>query len=348
MTSYHLAPEWARQDAVILVWPHQHSDWAQAKNDTKLDRIEKTYIELTRYISRNQKVVLNAYDQTHIAYIQTCLSKSDSKFENIIFTAIPTNDTWVRDYGPICVRSNSEDVLLNFKFDAWGNKYTHEKDNAFNQVLRKELALEATLLQVKSILEAGNIDVNDKACLLSSKSCFKRSQSNQSTEILLIENNFRSWFGSEHIFWIDKVKLIGDDTDGHIDTLARYCSDNIIAYSAVGHASDPNKNNLTTLNQQLIEIKTSCANDLELIPIPLPKPIFDQNKQLPASYVNFLITNKYVFVPVFNDKQDESALKIIDDCFPSREIIDIESNALIQEYGGIHCATMQIPQGFLS
>ncbi len=347
MTSYRLAPEWARQDAVILVWPHIYSDWGTANNGNLLQKIELTYLELSRYICGQQKLILIAYDQEHISHIQRCLLSKGIREDNIIYIEINTNDTWVRDYGPVCVQSESNNVLLNFKFDAWGDKYLYDHDNAFNYVLSEKLNFNSELVDIDFVLEAGNIETNNKRCLLSSIDCFKRDISKNNLSLSAIESNFRKWFACENIFWIDKVRLIGDDTDGHIDNLARFCTDDIIVYSSSTSSTDANTDALNSLQQQLQSVKQQQANNLELIPLPIPSAIVHDNTRLPASYVNFLITNQHVFVPVFNDKHDNNALKLIDDCFPSREIIDIESTTLIRQFGGIHCTSMQIPQGFL-
>lgn len=348
MTSYQLAPEWARQDAVILVWPHKFSDWGKSENGYLLGKIEKTYIELCHYIARNQKIVLVAYDQFHFEHIQFILSSNNIDLKNITFIEIASNDTWVRDYGPICVQGKSGPTILNFSFDAWGGKYSHEKDNIFNTKLKELLNLNSELLDIATVLEAGNIEVNNNGCLLSSSDCFKRNNIITHTDLPSLEKKFREWFGCEQIFWINTIQLAGDDTDGHIDNLVRFCTDEIILYSAPNSPKDINKISLTSLAKQLQNIKLQQSNNFELIPLQLPTPISNNTNLFPASYVNFLITNNNVLVPVFNDKHDNQALKIIDECFPSHEIIDIESTALIQQLGGIHCATMQIPYGFLT
>ena len=139
--------------------------------------------------------------------------------------------------------------------------------------------------------------------------------------------------------------LAGDDTDGHIDNLVRFCNEDLIVYSAIGHKSDQNSNALQSLKTQLNAL--AKRNNKEIVPLPLPTPIISNKHQLPASYTNFLISNNYVFVPVFNDINDNHTLKLLDECFPEKDIIEIESNALIQQFGGIHCASMQIPQGLL-
>ena len=342
MDSFRLAPEWARQDAVILVWPHSNSDWRN-----ELEAIESTYIELSRYIGRHQKLLLIAYNQTHVIHIQKSLANNNVTQSNIELINIQTNDTWVRDYGPVVIQSNSESILLDFNFNAWGNKYSYENDNSFNQTFKNKLNSHAQYQSIDFVLEAGNLEINSKGTLLTSSTCFNRNSSNEYKSLLQLENDFKEWFGCTKILWIDDVKLNGDDTDGHIDTLARYCTDDMLVYSASADIIDPNHDSLESLALQLETIKQNTSYITELVPLPLPKPIFSGDQQLPATYTNFLITNKCIYVPVFKDPHDNYALKMIDELFPTHEIIDIESNALIRQFGGIHCASMQVPEGFL-
>lgn len=342
MGSLRLAPEWARQDAVILVWPHAYSDW-----HSQLEAIEKTYIELSRYISRQQKLIMVAYNPAHQLYIRKTLSNHDIKQENVIFIDIATNDTWVRDYGPITVESDIGLTMLDFKFNAWGNKYTHDDDDAFNKQFKQKINNKLLIKDIDFALEAGNLEINDLGILLCSSSCFTHKSHEQEISLCSLEHDFENWFGCSRVLWIDDVILNGDDTDGHIDTLARYCTDDIVVYTAVGNNFDPNNEALNALSTQLKKIQQSESTIFELVPLPSPKPIFNDGNQLPATYANFLICNDFIFVPVFNDQQDNYALKTIDELFPGHEIIDIECNTLIQQYGGIHCSTMQIPEGFL-
>ncbi len=342
MGSFRLAPEWARQDAVIIVWPHTNSDW-----NNQLEAIENTYIELSKYIAKHQKLLLIAHDQAHAIHIQKTLAYKNVTQKNIEFINIPTNDTWVRDYGPIIVQSMNEAILLDFKFNAWGNKYSYENDNLFNLTFKNKLAFHAQYQSIDFVLEAGNLEINNKGTLLTSSTCFKRNSSKENQSLMKLEYKFKEWFGCSKVLWIDNVILKGDDTDGHIDTLVRYCPNDLLVYSASTNNTDPNHDSLESLSLQLKSIKQKSLDISELVPLPVPKPIFSGGCQLPATYTNFLISNKYIFVPVFNDQHDNYALKTIDEIFPTHEIIDIESNALIQQYGGIHCATMQVPEGFL-
>ena len=343
MSLNRLAPEWERQDAIIIVWPHPYSDW-----NNNLNSIEDTYLKLSSYISRKQRLVIIAYDQAHSTHILECIDSNQINTDNIVIVIIPTNDTWVRDFGPICVSSDSILTFYDFKFDAWGQKYNHDLDNVFNQKLFKKLNLSSNCIQINQVLETGNIEINGKGELFTSKSCYKRNSNTVPVNFSDMENNFLNWFGANKTYWIDTKPLIGDDTDGHIDNLIRFCSDDVVVYASKSHKHDANSDSLNDLYRQLQAIKLHDRTNLETVPIPLPDPITKEDVQLPASYANFLITNHHVFVPVFNDIRDQNALKTLDELFPSREVIDIDSTTLIKQFGGIHCMTMQIPEGFLA
>ncbi len=341
MNSNRLAPEWQRQDAIIIVWPHSYSDWVN-----HLDAIEKTYFELTRHISKHQHLILVAYDAAHALHIRHKLEKQLIDIKNIVFITIPTNDTWIRDYGPICVASGNKSTILDFVFDGWGRKYNHEQDNVFNTRLIKQLSFNASYSHVDQVLEAGNIDINGRGELLCSSSCFRRNGNMPNSSLGELEKKLADWFGATETYWADAIQLQGDDTGGHIDTLARFCTDDIIVYSAPSHKNDSDSKALKQLATQLHFIKKR-NNRIDLIPLPLPAPIFLSGKQLPASYTNFLITKKSVLVPTFNDKQDRPTLKVFEELFPTRGIIDIDNTALAQQFGGLHCATMQLPKDIL-
>ena len=343
MSASRLAPEWEHQDAIALVWPHPYSDWAHA-----LDRIEPTYLEICKFVGRQQAVILIAYNDAHASVIRDKLKTADIDCKNITFAIIPTNDTWIRDYGPVCTVSGDRKILLDFQFDGWGQKYGYQLDNAVNVNLARDLKFKASYRCIDQVLEAGNIEINSQGELLCSKTCFRRSRSLSDTEFARLEEQFELWLGCCKTHWLDDVQLAGDDTCGHIDTLARFCANDIIAYSASCNRTGVNHETLERLLMQLEEINRQNGNKFELVPLPLPDPISLCGKQLPATYTNFLVTNNHVLVPVFHDQQDDCALKLVDELFPGRGIIEIESSALIHQRGGLHCATMQIPEGFIS
>ena len=341
---HKLIPEWERQDAIIVVWPHLHSDWASIIN-----KIEATYLDLCKYICKRQLVIIVAYDDAHKSHIEKRLSYVSACADNITFVAIPTNDTWVRDYGPFCISDGNRQCLLDFEFNGWGHRQLNcSLDNSFNAQLIKNLNFKAAYTPVSQILEAGNIEINSHGELLCSKNCFIQNSCTPRTEIHKLEEQLEYWLGCSKIYWLENVQLAGDDTFGHVDTLARFCSDDIIVHAISGNCDDPNLDATNQLAVQLQAIKRQSHNRFELIPLPLPEPLYFSGQQLPATYTNFLITNSSVLVPVFNDKQDCQILKLFDELFPDREIFDIECCTLIRQYGGLHCATMQIPEGFMT
>ncbi len=343
MSLNKLVPEWGRQDAIVIVWPHAQSDWADCLNS-----IETFYTTLCCHICQHQELIIVAYNELHKLHIQQLLSNTQTNSRNISYAKVPTNDTWIRDYGPVCIQTGNNHTILNFKFDAWGHKYPHILDNAFNNTFTQQFKLNATIQNIDLVLEAGNLEINNRGDLFcSSKSITRKYIENTQQYLTSLEEQFSDWFGCNKTYWIHDVQLAGDDTDGHIDTLVRFCCDDIIAYTSCNNPSDINYKALENLTTQLKSIKKQSNNNFELVPLPLPQPKFLSNNQLPVCYTNFLITNKKVLVPMFKDKQDDYVLKLLDEIFQYREIIGIDSNALIQQFGGIHCATMQIPQGVL-
>ncbi len=329
---------------MIVVWPHVHTDWASV-----LDRIEATYLELCRHIGRHQDIIMVALDDGHVLHIRQRLDAASVNDQNIRFLPIATNDTWVRDYGPVCTRLGDSKALLDFEFNGWGlQQYRYSLDNAFNAQLIGHLNFKASYRAVDQVFEAGNIEINGNGELLCSKSCFRRGNCASTVDFSRLGKQIRLWLGCSEIYWVDDVRLAGDDTCGHIDTLARFCANEVIAHTVSGNRNDPNHETTARLAMQLKAIRQQSGNSIELVPLPLPDPVFMSGQQLPATYTHFLIANNIVLVPVFHDKQDSHVLKLVDELFPEREIIDIESNTLIQQYGGLHCAAMQIPEGFLT
>lgn len=343
MCTSRLASEWESQDAIVLVWPHRHSDWAPT-----LEQVEPVYLELCKYIGRHQAIILIAYDDAHVQEVRDKLDEAGIDCERMSFAAIPTNDTWIRDYGPVCTGSGPRKLLLDFRFDGWGQQYRWQLDDAVNARLGSDLQIKAAYRRVDQVLEAGNIEMNTQGVLLSSRTCFGRGGSLADTEFAMLKRQLKGWLGCSQIHWLDGVRLAGDDTGGHVDTLARFCADDVIAYSACQNQRDPNHATLDRLSVQIGKINRQGDSRYELVPLPLPDPLSLCGQQLPATYTNFLVTNHQVLVPVFHDQQDDFALRLLDELFPDREIIDIESQALISQRGGLHCAAMHIPEGFLS
>ncbi len=313
-----------------------------------LEQIEPVYLQICKYVGRHQTIILIAYNDAHARDIRDKLSTAGISCGNVRFAIISTDDTWIRDYGPVCTQSGHRKFLLDFRFDGWGQKYNWQLDNALNANLVEDLRFSASYQSIDQILEAGNIEINALGELLCSRTCFERSHPLPDTGFAKLEKQLRHWLGCGKVHWLDQVQLAGDDTCGHVDTLARFCSNDIIAYSTSQNPKDVNHEALGRLSVQLSEINKLGCNRFELVPLPLPDPMFLNGQQLPAAYTNFLITNSCVLVPVFHDRRDDCTLKLMDELFPDREIVDIESSALIRQRGGLHCAAMQIPEGFIA
>lgn len=343
MSASRLAPEWERQDAIVIVWPHPYSDWAPM-----LEQIEPVYLQICKHVGKHQAVILIAYNDAHVLDIRDKLSTAGIGCENVSFATISTNDTWIRDYGPMCTQSGHRKFLLDFQFDGWGQRYNWQLDNTVTAHLVRDLRFRASYQSIDQVLEAGNIEINGLGELLCSRTCFERSRPLPDTGLAELEEQLKLWLGCSKVLWLDRVQLEGDDTCGHVDTLARFCTNDIIAYSACKNPKDVNHGALVRLSVQLSEINQQGCNRFELVPLQLPDPVSVNGQQLPATYTNFLITNHCVLVPVFHDRQDDCTLKLMDELFPDREIVDIESGPLIRQRGGLHCAAMQIPEGFIA
>jgi len=304
---YDLAPEWAPQQATLLTWPHSTHDWQPI-----LSEIEALYINLVNLIADHQDIFVVCYDDAHQKHVQTLIA---DKAKTLI---AKTNDTWIRDNGPITVFDGQQKIALDFQFNGWGEKYRFDLDNALNQNLFETGLLDHQELHpIDFVLEGGSIDVNGEGTLLTTSRCFNARHKNISPDVL------KTFFNINNIVALENGGLVGDDTDGHIDNLARFTDPETICYLQC---------------DQRMKAELKSLKQFRLVPLPMPK----NTNNIPASYANFLIINGAVIVPTFNDPSDELALKQLQTCFPDRNIIGMNALPLVQQCGGIHCATMQV------
>ncbi len=338
----HLPAEWAPQSGVMLTWPHQHSDWAG-----QLEQVEAVYIELTRCIARREKVLITCLDLDQRSEVQCRLLRAGIDQHRLDLRAVPSNDTWARDHGPLTVRVDGQLRLLDFRFNGWGGKYPAELDNAITQRLHADGAFGALQRdEIDMVLEGGSIEVDGAGTLLTTQRCLLAPTRNPRLGREQIERRLIELLGVTRIAWLRYGAIAGDDTDGHIDTLARFCDQKTIVY--VADESGGGNAELAAMKRELAALRNADGKPYRLVALPCPRPIIDcSGQQLPASYANFLIINGAVLVPVFGDADDEQALRRIEMCFPAREIIAIDARALIQQRGGVHCAAMHLPSGVL-
>ncbi len=270
--------------------------------------------------------------------------------KNVHTFIVPTNDTWIRDYGPLSVINRQNTLhLLDFEFNAWGNKYQSNDDNLVNRRLREQGAFPQTPLKsIPWVLEGGSIETDGCGTLLTTANCLLSKQRNAEQNKADIEQALQEHLGAARVLWLDHGALEGDDTDSHIDTLARFTDPNTICYVSCDQAEDPHYLPLKQMAQTLQTFRNPAGKPYRLVPLPWPKAKINRNgERLPATYANFLIINHAVLVPTYNDPADHKAIAIFKQLFPERELIALNCLSLIEQFGSLHCATMQLPEGLI-
>ncbi len=339
-----LPPEWAPQSAIMLTWPHSDTDWADL-----LDEVEPVYFAIAREVLKRQALVVSCADEKHLETLITTIESWPENRYPVLSYLIDSNDTWARDHGPITVIENGQPILLDFQFNAWGGKFDACKDNLINGRLHQAGAFGATPLRTMNlVLEGGSIESNGEGVLLTTSQCLLTDTRNPGSTKEEIAAHLKKVFGLKEILWLDHGYLAGDDTDSHIDTLARFCAPGLICY--VG-CDDPHDEHYEALSQMEAELKAFRQADgapYRLARLPLPSAIYDGEDRLPATYANFLIINGAVLVPIYTVAEDAEALEVLATCFPDHEIVPIYCTPLVKQHGSLHCITMQLPEGVIA
>jgi agmatine/peptidylarginine deiminase len=315
--------EWEQQSAVQLTWPHKDTDWAPI-----LPEITAVYEEMAREISQREDLIIVAPEG---------FVKPVAKCQLVI---VKSNDTWARDHGFITVKENSgELILLDFCFNGWGEKFEAKLDNEINGHLYEQGTIKGHYeSHLDFVLEGGSIESDGKGTVFTTTCCLMAPHRNQPLTQAEIESRLKDNLGAERIVWLNHGSLIGDDTDGHIDTLVRICPEDTILYTG-GDADHPD---LMLMEEELKTLRTLDGRPYRLLKLPLPRPIYDGEDRLPATYANYLVINGAVLVPTYNQPDlDADALHIIGEAYPDREIIGIDCCAVIKQHGSLHCCTMQ-------
>lgn len=332
--------EWATQSGVMLTWPHEGTDWAAI-----LDEVEICFIAIAKAIAEREKLLIVCHDSQLLAG-----KLKDCRTENIVFAGYPLNDTWARDHGAITVIKDGKPTLYDFTFNGWGMKFAANFDNQItsslykNGFFRKEVYYEN---RQHFVLEGGSLESDGEGTLLTTRDCLLSINRNQHLTEAAIEKQLIDLFGLQQVLWLSSGYLAGDDTDSHIDTLARFCDPQTIAYVKCDDVNDEHYKALKQMEQELTAFRTLKNKPYQLIPLPMADPVFDGNDRLPATYANFLIINGAVLVPFYNSRKDQVAAQIVQNAFPDHEIIGIDCSPLIKQHGSLHCVTMQFPEGVL-
>ncbi|MFA5689711.1 MAG: agmatine deiminase family protein [Kiritimatiellales bacterium] len=333
-----LPAEWEPQDAVLICWPHEGTDWAPV-----LERLEPVFIGIAAVITRFEHLIIAAPDKTAV---ENKLRAAGINPARVTVCEMASNDTWARDFGPLTIYENGTPVLLDFEFNGWGGKFPAALDNQitgklhaagiFGTVPRRNMEI---------ILEGGSIESDGAGTLMTTSACLLNLNRNPTLNKNEIEKKLTAEFGIEKFIWLNHGALAGDDTDAHIDTLARFCPHQTIVYMQCTDSADEHFTGLNAMENELRQL-----TGFHLLPLPWPKAKFDSaGNRMPVTYANFLVINGAVLVPVYNDPEnDAAALNILQTAFPEREIIGIDCSEIILQHGSLHCLTMQIPEGIFN
>ena len=325
---YRMPAEWEAQSGVQLTWPHAGTDWAPM-----LQEITTTYEEMAREISKREPLLIVGPDDI-------AASTSPTTFRY----TLPTNDTWARDHGFITlVDDKGHHQLLDFCFNGWGAKFPAELDNAINRHLYDEGRVRGQYVDcLDFVLEGGSIESDGQGTIFTTSCCLLAPHRNQPLTQQQIEDRLKTYLGADRVVWLHHGSLIGDDTDGHIDTLVRICPNDTILYVGCDDEQDEQYAELHLMEKELQELRTTDGRPYRLLKLPMPCPIYDGNDRLPATYANYLVVNGAVLYPTYAQPDlDRQARDIIQQAYPDLEMVGIDCRPVIRQHGSLHCCTMQ-------
>lgn len=335
---YQFPAEWEEHEATWLSWPHKEESWPG-----KIEEIYPYYCQFIKILSEDEFVRINVKDEEMRKFAMDCIMQAGASLENIEFYFNETNDAWCRDHGPAFVvnRDTEEKAIVDWNYNAWGNKYPpFDLDDIIPTKIGEEFGI--PVFHPKIIMEGGSVEFNGKGTILTSKSCLLNKNRNPHLNQEEIEGFLKNYYGQDQILWVSDG-IVGDDTDGHIDDTVRFVNENTVLTVVEENPEDENYEILQTNLQELKEMKLLDGTPLNIIELPMPKPIFWDGQRLPASYANFYISNNHVVVPTYRCENDEKALEIIQKCFPERKVVGIDSTEIIWGLGSFHCLSQQEP-----
>ena len=333
--------EWEPQSAILLAWPHAGTDWAD-----RLADVEETYIALVAAITRFQRVLVCVADDDVEAYARARLASARIDMQRVVFACVPYNDTWLRDTGPLTLAGADAFRLLDFRFTGWGGKFEASEDDRLVQRLHESgTFLKSSRQEIDFALEGGAIETDGAGSLLTTWRCLHERHPEASREQL--SASLARWLAQDRVLWLDHGYLEGDDTDAHVDTLARFAAPDAIVFQACDDPADPHHAELAAMAADIAALRTAGGDPYRLFPLPWPRPILDEGRRLAASYANFLVINGAVLMPAYGDPADGAAAKVLGAAFLGRDIVQVPCRALIWQNGSLHCLTMQLPAGLV-
>ncbi|NDE61111.1 MAG: agmatine deiminase family protein [Cyclobacteriaceae bacterium] len=336
---YYFPAEFAPQQAMWLSWPHKEESWPG-----KIQTIYSPYAQFVKEVALGQEVHINVADAAMQDFATLHLVQAGVAMDKIHFHFFPTNDAWCRDHGPAFLINPKADipkVLVKWNYNAWGEKYPpHDLDNQIPVRIAKELGIPYFTPDI--VMEGGSVEFNGNGTLLTSKACLLNPNRNPHLSQTQIEKFLCDYYGVKHILWVGDG-ILGDDTDGHIDDITRFVNADTVVAVVEERKSDGNYEILQENLHLLKEMRLEDGKQLNVVELPMPSPVIWEGQRLPASYANFYIANEVVVVPTFRDKNDQKALDILEECFPSRRVVGIDSTDIIWGLGSFHCLSQQEP-----
>jgi len=332
--------EWENQSAVLIAWPHAETDWAD-----RLAEVEDTYIALVAAITRFERVLICVADEDLQTYAEARLRSARIDMAQVSFITVEYDDTWLRDSGPISLRrADGGFQLLDFRFTGWGGKFEASRDDLLVGALhRAGMFADSQVQSIDFALEGGAIDTDGAGTLLTTWQCLHERHPQRTRASLSAD--LATWLAQDRVLWLDHGYLEGDDTDAHVDTLARFAAPDAIVFQSCDDPTDSHYAELQAMGAEIAALRQTNGQPYRLFPLPWAEPILDEGRRLAASYANFLIVNGAVLMPAYGDPADARAQAVLAEAFPGREIVPVPCRALIWQNGSLHCITMQMPAG---
>ena len=341
--AFRFPAEWEPQSAVLIAWPHADTDWSE-----RLAGVEETYVALVAAITRFEPVVICVADDDLQIYAEARLRSARVDMGQVRFISnVEYDDTWLRDSGPVSLRNDDRFKLLDFRFTGWGGKYEASRDDRLvGELSGMNLFHDYFVQSIDFALEGGAIETDGAGSLLTTWNCLHERHPDANREDLT--EKLAGWLAQDRVLWLDHGYLEGDDTDAHIDTLARFAPGNGIVFQACDDPTDSHYDELRAMAAEIAALRTRDGQPYRLFPLPWAKPIIDEGRRLAASYANYLIINGAVLIPSYGDEADAKAAEVLAAAYPGREIVQVPCRSLIWQNGSLHCITMQLPEGILA
>lgn len=342
-TQIRFLAEWEEQDAVLIAWPHQETDWRDI-----LPEAEDCYLRLALAILEYEPLVIITRE---VERIDELLKKYSPKHP-YTFLDMQTNDTWIRDYGPLSMEvGEGQKAIADFTFNGWGMKFAANRDNLVTRCLYLARFFEQDVQLLNRLiltLEGGSVESDGLGSVLSTTNCLLEPNRNAGFDTNDLLDVVTESLGADRLMLLKEGSLEGDDTDGHIDTLARFIDEKTIAYVSCNDPYDSHYHELNRMREELEKLTQKDGSPYTLIPLPLPDAIYNEGERLPATYANFLFVNGALLVPTYDQEKDQEALESLRQALPDRAVIGVDCRTLIKQHGSLHCATMQLPKGYLN